>query len=60
MLSSQEKIEIATNSMKFGAFDYVNKSRVALKRVAYLIEKICQLNKLIQEKSSLYKKQEGL
>ena len=55
MLSSQEKMETATNSMKFGAYDYVSKSRVALKRIEFLIEKICKMNKLIRE-NILYQK----
>ena len=55
MLSSQEKIETATKSMRFGAYDYVSNSKVAQKRVGLLIEEICKMNKVILE-NILYQK----
>ncbi len=60
MLSSQEKMDVATNSMKFGAFDYVTKSRVALKRVEFLIEKIGTINSMIEEKAVYQKTKKAI
>jgi len=45
-LSSQDSIEIAVNSIKYGAFDYIIKDDVALQRLLQKIENIIKLQKL--------------
>jgi DNA-binding NtrC family response regulator len=45
-LSSQDSIEIAVNSIKYGAFDYIIKDEVALHRMTQKIENIIKLQKL--------------
>jgi two-component system OmpR family response regulator len=40
MLSSQEKLEVAVNSIKFGAYDYVIKNESAFLRIKFLINRI--------------------
>jgi len=48
-LSGQEKIEVAANVMKHGAYDYVVKNETAFIRVKGLIKKILNYNKLVKE-----------
>jgi DNA-binding NtrC family response regulator len=45
-LSSQESIEIAVNTVKYGAFDYIVKNDVALQRLIQKIDHIIKLQKL--------------
>jgi DNA-binding NtrC family response regulator len=45
-LSSQDSIEIAVNSIKYGAFDYIVKNEVALPRLLQKIDNIIKLQKL--------------
>src|SRR6266542_5389107 len=45
-LSSQDSVEIAVNSIKYGAFDYIIKDDVALQRLLQKIENIIRLQKL--------------
>jgi DNA-binding NtrC family response regulator len=45
-LSSQDSIEIAVSSIKYGAFDYIIKDDVALQRLLQKIENIITLQKL--------------
>ena len=45
-LSSQDSVEIAVNSIKYGAFDYIIKDDVALQRLLQKIENIIKLQKL--------------
>jgi len=45
-LSAQDSIEIAVNSIKYGAFDYIIKDEVALHRLSQKIENIIKLQKL--------------
>lgn len=55
MVSSQDKIEVAVNSMKYGAFDYVVKSESAFHRAENLIFNIIRRFKSEGE-ARLYKK----
>ena len=50
ILSAQEKLSIAVNSMKYGAYDYVAKNEVAPARIQGLIERICNWNKLLKKR----------
>jgi len=45
-LSSQDSIEIAVNSIEYGAFDYIVKNDVALHRLMQKIDNIIRLQKL--------------
>lgn len=45
-LTANESMEVAVNTIKFGAFDYVIKDKVALDKVIYKIQKITKLKKL--------------
>lgn len=46
MLSGQESFEVAANSVKYGAFDYVVKNESAFVRIQHLINKIIDEVKL--------------
>lgn len=45
-LSSQDSIEVAVNSIKYGAFDYIVKDDAAVHRLTPKIENIIRLQKL--------------
>ncbi len=49
MLSAQEKLDVAINSMKYGAYDYIIKNDVAMKRIGFMVDKINNLNQLLSE-----------
>jgi DNA-binding NtrC family response regulator len=55
MLSGQDRIEVAVNTMKYGAFDYIVKSESAFHRSENVIFNIIKRLKL-QGEASLYKK----
>ncbi len=55
MISGQEKIEIAVNTMRYGAFDYIVKSESAFHRSENAIFNIIRSLKL-QHDASFYKK----
>jgi two-component system OmpR family response regulator len=55
MLSGQDRIEVAVNTMKYGAFDYIVKSESAFHRAENVIFNIIKRLKL-QGEASLYKK----
>ncbi len=52
-LSSQEKIEIAVNSLKYGALDYIIKNNEAKTRIIYSINRIRNID---SKKKTLYSK----
>lgn len=45
MLSGQDKIEVAVESVKFGAFDYVVKGETAFSRIENVINNISEMHK---------------
>ena len=49
-LSGQDSIDVAINSMKYGAYDYIVKDQMALKKLVNKINKILTVRKL--EKSN--------
>ncbi len=49
-LSGQDSIDIAINTMKYGAYDYIVKDQMALKKMVNKINKILSVNQL--EKSN--------
>ena len=55
MISGQDRIEVAVNTMKYGAFDYIVKSESAFHRSENVIFNIIKRLKL-QREASLYKK----
>ncbi len=55
MLSGQEKIEIAVNTMKFGAFDYVVKNENAFLRTENALFNILRKFRLVRD-GKLYRK----
>lgn len=55
MISGQDKIDVAVNTMKYGAFDYIVKSESAFHRSENAIFNIIKRLKL-QGEASLYKK----
>ncbi len=59
LLSGQEKLEVAINTLKYGAYDYVIKNEVTFKRIEQLIGRITKLEKLIKENEQ-YKKTRNL
>lgn len=55
MLSGQDRIEVAVNTMKYGAFDYIIKSESAFHRAENVIFNIIKRLKL-QNQASVYKR----
>ena len=55
MFSGQDKIEVAVNSMKYGAFDYIVKNESAFHRSENVIFNIIKRLKVMQE-AKLYKR----
>ncbi len=49
MLSGQDKIEIAVDTMKYGAYDYVIKNQSAFLRIEHTIFNILKKNRLERE-----------
>ena len=45
-LSGQDSIDVAINSMKYGAYDYIVKDEMALKKLVVKINKIISINNL--------------
>ncbi|MBT3384269.1 MAG: response regulator [Prolixibacteraceae bacterium] len=54
-LTGNESMEVAVNSIKFGAYDYVIKDNVALEKVLDKIQKISKLFKLLQRNRQIRK-----
>jgi two-component system, OmpR family, response regulator len=54
MLSGQEKIEVAVNTMKYGAFDYVVKGETAFHRLENVLYNVIRKRKL-ESSVSLYR-----
>jgi len=54
-LTSNENMDVAVNTIKFGAYDYIVKDKLALEKVVFKINKIIQLKKL-QEKNNQIRK----
>jgi len=50
-LSAQEKMDVAINSLKYGAFDYLEKTDASLQRMVHQVRKILNLNKIMAENS---------
>jgi len=46
MLSGQDKIDVAIDTMKYGAYDYVVKGESAFSRIENIINNIGELNKI--------------
>jgi DNA-binding NtrC family response regulator len=53
-LSGQDNVDIAINTVKFGAFDYIVKNDTAFERLLNKIDKILHLQKL-KRKNTLYR-----
>jgi len=47
-LSGQDNIDVAINTMKYGAYDYIVKDQTALKKLVNKINKIQSVNKLVK------------
>lgn len=45
-LTSNENMEVAINTIKFGAYDYIVKDKMALEKVVYKMRKITQMFRL--------------
>jgi DNA-binding NtrC family response regulator len=55
MLSGQDKLEVAVDSMKYGAYDYVIKGETAFSRMENILNNINELHSL-KDANSTYKK----
>lgn len=55
MLSGQDKIEVAVDSMKYGAYDYVIKGETAFARMENVISNVSELHK-VKTINSAYKR----
>mgnify|MGYP006091865061 FL=1 len=49
ILSAQEKIRVAITSLKYGAYDYVEKNDFALNRIVGLIKRISKFNQIVED-----------
>lgn len=49
LLSAQEKMHIAITSLKYGAYDYVEKNDFAFDRIKALIKRISKFNQIVDE-----------
>lgn len=56
MLSGQENIETAVNSLKYGALDYIIKGKGEKEKMLSVIHRIAELEKLAQKKSSFFQR----
>lgn len=54
MVSGQDRIEVAVNCIKYGAFDYVIKNESVFVRIEQVVKKILKEHKLVSE-ARLYK-----
>jgi len=55
MLSGQDKINVAVDSMKYGAYDYVIKGETAFSRMENILNNVSELHK-VKTINSAYKK----
>jgi DNA-binding NtrC family response regulator len=55
MLSGQDKIDVAIDSMKYGAYDYVVKGETAFSRMENVLNNVSELHK-VRTINSAYKK----
>ena len=55
MLSGQDKLDVAVDSMKYGAYDYVIKGETAFSRMENILNNINELHAL-KDSNSAYKK----
>ena len=55
MLSGQDKIDVAVDSMKYGAYDYVVKGETAFSRMENILNNVSELHK-VKVINSAYKK----
>ena len=55
MLSGQDKLEVAVDSMKYGAYDYVIKGETAFSRMENILNNLNELSAL-KEANTTYKK----
>lgn len=47
-LSGQDSIDVAINTMKYGAYDYIVKDQMALKKIVNKITKIISVQQLVK------------
>lgn len=59
-LSAQEKLQVAITSLKYGAYDYVEKNDSTLTRVVSIIKRIAKFNQIIEEKKQQKKMKASL
>ncbi len=59
MLSGQDKLEVAIDSMKYGAYDYVIKGETAFSRMENILNNINELRS-VKETNNTYKKVIGM
>ena len=53
ILSAQVKMKVAITSLKFGAYDYVEKNDFAFDRIKALIKNITKFNQIVKEQKRL-------
>ena len=54
-LTSNENMEVAVNTIKFGAYDYIVKDKMALEKVVYKMRKIVSMLKLQKKNNQIRK-----
>ncbi len=52
-LSGQEEMSVAINSLKYGAYDYLEKNEASLNKLTHLLERIQTTNQMIKKNTTL-------
>lgn len=55
LLSAQHEMSVAVNSLKYGAYDYIEKNDSCLNRVLHILERIEMTNAVLQKNQKLNK-----
>jgi DNA-binding NtrC family response regulator len=53
LLSAQEQMKIAITSLKYGAYDYIEKNDIAFTRIKGLIRSISNFNEIMEEQKHI-------
>lgn len=54
-LSGQEEMTVAINSLKYGAYDYLEKNESSLSRLMYILQRIQSTNEILEKNAKLSK-----
>ncbi len=58
--TGQEKMSVAINALKYGAYDYLVKNESNLQRLEFILDKIVKMNQMVKENSRARHLKKGL